>query len=268
MKNPVRILLAIAAGLAASAAGAAPTDITSSPLEVAASNTTVKPNIMLLFDDSGSMAWDFMPDWIGPSPLPGTGVDKPRCGSGRGGGCTVGATTGLQGDPPYYAYQFNGIFYNPNIYYPPGVTATGTLMTSYTSANSSLWTKVPNDAYGSVSGTINLLTGFPEAVFCNASGISPPSSNCKRNGIDTGATFLYNLGSTGNGYPDAVVSSASGNVTVTLNGTNTIKVMPGTYEYAAVQSGNPFYYQITPAEFCTDATLTTCTLSTLSLIHI
>jgi len=264
MKNPVRILLAIAAGLAASAAGAAPTDITSSPLEVAASNTTVKPNIMLLFDDSGSMAWDFMPDWIGPSPLPGTGVDKPRCGSGRGGGCTVGATTGLQGDPPYYAYQFNGIFYNPNIYYPPGVTATGTLMTSYTSANSSLWTKVPNDAYGSVPGTISLVTGFPEAVFCNASNVNPPSSNCKRNGIDTGATFLYNLGSAANGYPDAVSSTASGSVTVTLNGSNTIKVMPGTYEYAAVQSGNPFYYQITPAEFCTDATLTTCTLSTVA----
>ncbi len=263
-------LAALAAGLGALAAHAATTDITSSPLEVASSNTTVKPNIMLLFDDSGSMAWDFMPDWIGPSPLPGHGVDKPRCTSGsttKNGvvvPCTPGTTTGQSGEPPYYAYQFNGVYYNPLVYYPPGVTYTGTTMTSYTSSNSTAWTKVPVDAYGTTSGTINLVSGYPETVYCNATGITPPSTSCKRNGIDTGNPFLYNLGSASNGYPDAVLSSASGSVTVTLNGSNTIKVMPGTYENFATQKVNFFYYDITPAEYCTDATLTACTLSKVS----
>jgi type IV pilus assembly protein PilY1 len=275
MKSLARVCLAFAALALVGAAGAANTDISSSPMEVGASNTVVKPNVMLLFDDSGSMAWDFMPDWIGPSPLPGSGVDKPRCSGGGGGGggggghhggggsaCSPSTTIGLQGDPPYYAYQFNGVYYNPGVYYPPGVTATGTPMTTYNAANSSNWTRVPNDAYGTVNGTINLVTGFPEAVFCNASSVTPPSTNCKRNGIDTTNPFLYNLGSASNGYPDAVIGSGSGSVSVNLNGSDTVSVVPGTYENPAVQGGNPFYYTITPAEYCSDAALTTCILST------
>jgi type IV pilus assembly protein PilY1 len=252
-------LTTIALGFALGAS-AATTDISNSPLEMGAT-TSVKPNIMLLFDDSGSMAWDFMPDWIGPSPLPGSGVDKPRCSSHSGSSCTPNTTTGLQGDPPYYAYQFNGVYYNPNVYYPPGVTYAGATMTSYTTGNSSGWTRVPNDAYGTVGGTINLLTGFPEAVFCNSSTVLPLYINCKRNGIDTGNKFLYNLGSATNGYPDAVLSG-SGSVTVNLNGSDTIKITSGSYEFSTVFSGNPFFYTITPAEYCSDANLTTCTLST------
>lgn len=262
MNIRTRLLLAAGAALGFSAVQAGTTDIASTPLGIGASSTTVKPNVMIVFDDSGSMAWDFMPDWIGPSPLPGHGVDKPRCNFDRYGNCTVSDTTGLLGDPPYYAAQFNGIFYNPNVYYPPGVTYTGAVMTSYTAANSSNWTKVPVDAFTSSAGTINLVSGFPEAVFCKSRSDTPPSTNCRRNGVDTGSPFLYNIGSAGNGYPDNILSSATGSVTVTLNGSDTVKVMPGTYEVAAVQYGNPFYYRITPAEYCTDATLTSCTLST------
>jgi type IV pilus assembly protein PilY1 len=271
MRSSVRqLLIPVAAATAVTAllpARAAVTDISTSPLEIGASNTVVKPNIMLLFDDSGSMAWDFMPDWIGPSPLPGTGVNKPRCTtttSRRGGTTTTCVTTGQQGDPPYYAAQFNGVYYNPNVYYPPGVTATGATMTSYTSLNSGAWTNVPNDAYGSIGGSINLVTGFPEAVYCDSTSVNPPSSHCKRNGVDTGGTFLYNLGAASNGYPDAVLGSGTGSVSVGLNGSTTINVVPGTYETTAVQSGNPFYYTITPAEYCSDASLTTCTLSTVA----
>jgi type IV pilus assembly protein PilY1 len=250
---------------------AATTDISNTPLEMGATSS-VKPNVMLLLDDSLSMAWDFMPDWIGPSPLPGAGVDKPRCGGGGffgggGGGCggsgssTPNVTIGLQGDPPYYAYQFNGVFYNPNVYYPPGVNYDGSQMTSYNSLNSAAWTRVPIDAYGTTSGTINLPTGFPEAVFCSTSTPLLLYVNCKRNGVDTGSRFLYNLGSATNGYPDDVMS-ASGSVTVNLNGSQTIKITPGTYFYTAVRPGNPFYYTITPAEYCSDVNLTMCELAT------
>jgi type IV pilus assembly protein PilY1 len=262
MEKPARLIFAFAASALVHAAGAATTDISTAPLDVGATSS-IKPNVMLLFDDSGSMAWDFMPDWIGPSPLPGSGVDKPRCSGGGGGGnCTPSTTTGLQGDPPYYAFQFNGVYYNPNVYYPTGVTAAGAAMTSYNAANSTIWTRVPIDAYGTVSGTINLVSGFPEAVFCDSSSVTPPSTHCKRNGVDTTNRFLYNLGSASNGYPDAVLGSGGSSVTVTLNGSTTIKIIRGTYESPAVQSGNPFYYTITPAEYCSDASLTTCTLST------
>jgi len=269
MKTLARSVIWSIGVAAALNASAATTDISSIPLENGVAGS-VKPNVMLLFDDSGSMSWDFMPDWIGPSPLPGSGVDKPRCTGGGGGGgghhgsssCTPSATTGLQGDPPYYAYQFNGVYYNPNVYYPPGVNYDGSQMTSYNLLNSVSWTNVPVDAYGTVGGSINLTNSFPEAVFCNSSSASPPSTSCKRNGVDTGSRFLYNLGSAGNGYPDAVLSSTGSSVTVTLNGSQTIQIASGSYEFPAVQGNNPFYYQITPAEYCSDASLTTCTLST------
>ncbi len=262
MKTALQRFVFCALALAAVRAGtAATTDISSTPLETGSSGS-VKPNIMLLLDDSGSMAWDFMPDWIGPSPLPGAGVDKPRCGGGgggRGGGggsCGGYATTGLQGDPPYYASQFNGIYYNPNVYYPPGVKYDGTTMTSYTAASSSNFTKVPVDAYGTTNGTINLVSAYPEAEFCSTGSV------CKRNGIDTGNKFLYNLGAAANGYPDAVVAGSG--TSVSLNGTDTITITPGTYETSQVLNSNPYYFTITPAEYCSDTNLTQCTLSQVS----
>jgi len=83
MRNYARANICLIALCAAFNAVAAVTDISNAPLEMGASSS-VKPNVMLLFDDSGSMSWDFMPDWIGPSPLPGHGVDKPRCSGGGG----------------------------------------------------------------------------------------------------------------------------------------------------------------------------------------
>ncbi|MBK9605475.1 MAG: hypothetical protein IPO58_03265 [Betaproteobacteria bacterium] len=51
--------------LFATTAQAAQTDITTVPLETyaAPSSTDVKPNVLFVLDDSGSMDWDFMPDW-------------------------------------------------------------------------------------------------------------------------------------------------------------------------------------------------------------
>jgi len=128
-----------------------------------------------------------------PQPAAGMRRRQPRnAGGGLGAGlglapCFAGSrpTVGLQGDPPYYSYQFNGVYYNPNVYYPPGVKYDGSKMTSYSSANSTGWTKVPVDAYGTTSGTINLLTGFPEAVSATARPSCRCTSTGKRNGIDT-----------------------------------------------------------------------------------
>lgn len=65
----------------------------------------VAPNVMLMMDDSASMAWDFMPDaeyLLGSL----TGTDTPS-------------------DDDLRAYQVNGIYYNPNITYTPPLKADG-----------------------------------------------------------------------------------------------------------------------------------------------
>ncbi|MDI4632689.1 PQQ-binding-like beta-propeller repeat protein [Pelomonas sp. V22] len=62
--NPPRRFLALALGLLTTAllpAQAGTTDIASAPL-FTTSTTKVKPNVMFVLDDSGSMAWDYMPD--------------------------------------------------------------------------------------------------------------------------------------------------------------------------------------------------------------
>ncbi len=61
-----QISMIIAGVLGAAQYGqAANTDLASEPLAQAASG--VKPNIMYLLDDSGSMAWDYLPDYVNDS---------------------------------------------------------------------------------------------------------------------------------------------------------------------------------------------------------
>ncbi|MBK7472040.1 MAG: hypothetical protein IPI73_16970 [Betaproteobacteria bacterium] len=61
-KVPSSVLLGF---LFAAGVQAAQTDISTVPLETysAPSSTDVKPNVLFVLDDSGSMDWDFMPDW-------------------------------------------------------------------------------------------------------------------------------------------------------------------------------------------------------------
>ena len=42
------------------------TDLASVPL-VTSSASAVGPNLMMLLDDSGSMDWDYLPDWANAS---------------------------------------------------------------------------------------------------------------------------------------------------------------------------------------------------------
>ncbi|MDB5872862.1 MAG: pilus assembly protein PilY [Ramlibacter sp.] len=76
---------------------AAVTDIGNEPL-FTSSTTTVKPNILFILDDSGSMAWDFLPD--------ASNMASSKYGK--------------------VASQCNGVAYNPNITYSLPVNSTGT----------------------------------------------------------------------------------------------------------------------------------------------
>lgn len=89
-------LLLIPALLAGPAANAA-TDISNAPL-FTSSASAVKPNLMFILDDSGSMGWDFLPD-------------------------NANFSTTKYGK---LSYQCNGVAYNPAISYTLPVDATGT----------------------------------------------------------------------------------------------------------------------------------------------
>ncbi len=90
----------------------------------------VKPNVMFTLDDSGSMTWDYLPDWVvwnTASPHPNYCRDARQCGGNSG--TNVGAsplpasyTPYQQVDPPLRSSDFNRIYYNPSATYNPGVT--------------------------------------------------------------------------------------------------------------------------------------------------
>ena len=140
---------AILALLGLVAAVSSATDISTVPLSTyaATSSTDVKPNVLFILDDSGSMDWDFMPDQTNSS---------------------------IQSR--FRNSSFNGMAYNPAIVYKPpinvnsaGVTDTTTYknmtgVDTSTGGNVSAttaspnWNSVKNDAYGVQSTSTTNLT--------------------------------------------------------------------------------------------------------------
>ena len=114
---------------------AAPTQLANSPIS-GASSVEIAPNILFVLDDSGSMDWDYLPDWAGLS----AGLHQSK-NSG-----------------------FNGLAYNPAVTYlaPKYFDASGapdtTTYPSQTSATTTAWTSVKDDGYGVQStGRSNLI---------------------------------------------------------------------------------------------------------------
>jgi type IV pilus assembly protein PilY1 len=145
------------------------TDLSPVPLPTytVGSSVDVKPNILMVLDDSGSMDWDFMPDWAVLTYNNGTNY-------------SVNYRT-----PPDYLRRnsaFNGVAYNPAVTYAPPVTfdASGKNTTKY--PNITDWTAVPNDGYGIQStSTSNLVDRnnyyytIEPGEYCN----SPAMTNCQ-----------------------------------------------------------------------------------------
>src|SRR5580765_6157230 len=85
----------------------------------------VKPNIMFTMDDSGSMGWDFLPDYVA---WVASGIAHCRDG-GQCGGATAAPGSGYafsQYDPPVRSASYNGVFYDASATYRPGKRADGT----------------------------------------------------------------------------------------------------------------------------------------------
>lgn len=107
-------------------AHAALTDIASTPM-ASASSSAVKPNLMFILDDSGSMAWNFVPDAAS------------NFDSGEYGG---------------YSKHCNGLAYNPAITYTSPVDSTGT------SFSNSSFTAAWYNGFNTAEGTVNLTNSF------------------------------------------------------------------------------------------------------------
>lgn len=120
----------------------------SSPLDLAtvplanSPTITIQPNLLFVLDDSGSMAWDFMPDYVDDN-------------------------SAYKSPPLYDNSAFNTVTYNPAIrYLPPAFFDAGGLNTTQypsqtgtsadTGANTSFgfpnWRRVKRDAYLYVTG--------------------------------------------------------------------------------------------------------------------
>ncbi len=149
-----RIVFALSLVIMAASGQAAVTDISPIPLATGTENV-VKPNVMFILDDSGSMAWDYLPD-------------------------VANFSTGKYGKK---ASQCNGMYYNPAITYQPPVNADGT---SFPNAN--FGAALP-DGFKAAAGqsAVNLRN----SVYYTYSGTQPPLSyTYSANGnVITGTTF-------------------------------------------------------------------------------
>jgi len=228
------VLLAAILTLAAPA-GAAETDLAPAPLGTAPS-VTVLPNLMFILDDSGSMARDFMPDQVDDSNTCKECIVKAD-GSKT---CYVADQRCSAGHPPYYAAQFNTLYYDPQITYSPGVDQLGVSL-----GNANPEAAKNNPYLGSGWGTKDVKDNWTELYWCTSSNPDSEdlkdSDKCRRNGIHTSNPFIYKENKWG--------TDMSG-------GLPTDK-----FRYPVIRNNtDPYYYEITPREYCTNDTLTNCSV--------
>ena len=165
----------LACGLAANLAmqpAFAQVTVSQLPLASAGGNN-ILPNLLFTLDNSGSMFWDFNPDYVSPAT---SGMPNNPCMSDSG-----GSTLCVAGDPPYSAggqFAMNGVAYDPDFSYLSGVDSNGQPHVNPPSGTLTP-TSTPNDAWGvQFSGTANLTTSVQDRRYCNSNGV------CKRNGQD------------------------------------------------------------------------------------
>lgn len=221
------------------------TDIHNEPLAQAVSS--VKPNIMFVLDDSLSMYFQWLPDYVTDwSSNVNSGSFKHCRPDADSNGVLRSSLVHCRfGDVPYNAYEFNAQNYNPNNSYRPSPLPGGTDSDTriMNAANTSNWTQVPNDAYGvnnrdvtyivdspytSTAAQTNLVTGIPIRVWCTDRNDDVNNDNlCKTNADHT--------------YPNATYKYGYDN--------------DGNIKY---RNGAPYYYKSSTAEYCTTSGLTTC----------
>ena len=212
--------------LATLPAAAGVTELANVPL-ANATPANILPNLMLDLDNSGSMAWTYMPDHVRNL---SNGTWGKYC---RGRDAKNTLIVCEQGDPPFFASDFNSQYYNPEIRYVWPVQANGSRLpdkmspanTAYTTA--AAWKAVPSDGYGvqdiddtsgevpsstsnpcrtdddnnpctKTAATVNLVESYPERVWCTSDNDDAYGTNCKQAlQVASDGTLAYT-------YPDGV----------------------------------------------------------------
>src|SRR5262245_9383033 len=200
LKHPKLSALALALGALGMPTGQAQL-ITPAAEPLGTSSSSVKPNVMFILDDSGSMASEFMPDYV-PDQQPrgaGPSVTSACFDSGDGGNYSSntefddseGRIDGVPdacevGDPPYMSPDFNTIYYNPAIPYRPAVNFDVTPKPSQDATETSNWTLVRTDMFnvenfdqrGTTGDYVDLSVNYPDRVWCTAYADTATSVNC------------------------------------------------------------------------------------------
>lgn len=192
------LMLALPFALAAPPAAAGPTKLANEPLMSLASSGTVKPNLMLVYDDSGSMAYTHTPDYVN---------DNTTCRSGAK--MTATGRACAAGDVPYMTPAFNRQYYNPQLRYRPPVRANGDEFPSQDRNTTGGWTSVTTDGFSleykdmldAAVETTSLVDGFPDLTWCvndigcqrNSSGYTYPNDTYKTASTVYGNPYYYTL---------------------------------------------------------------------------
>ena len=194
-----------AAFFLAAPAQAASVALATSPLATS-TTTSVKPNLLFLLDNSGSMDWDHMPD------------------DSSDGGSSVVFSYGHYGTR---SSQCNQVYYDPTITYTPPVQADGA--TLYNNASfSGAWV----NGFNTGSGTTDLRTNFKASLSLNADASGQTAYYYNYSGTQTSAvqknyhsttnTFVSECGSAQNSdtgeavFTKIVVTDADASTTAKL----------------------------------------------------
>lgn len=219
-----RVVFACAASLAFGWAGsvlAGNLSISNVPLGTG-TGISVKPNLVFILDDSGSMGSDYMPDYINDSDIC---PNKDNWG-GATDSCTIG-------DPPYTTAALNTVYYNPAIRYRPPKKADGT---EFDNADPSTPYSnfYPLNASGTPASTsTKTLASYQNTAWCKTNSDTPNGNPA----TDTNCAY-YPVGTAFDYYP---------------------KYPDATYKYRRTYNGPPVYYTMSgKPTWCSDTALTTC----------
>ncbi|MFZ6687741.1 pilus assembly protein [Undibacterium sp. SXout11W] len=226
MKNHYLVATFSFAFLQVAALAATPTtDIAPGPLDA---SLKVNPNVILLIDDSGSMAWNYIPD---------TSDNGKICRRGR---CTYpdspqgvfntkgGAVTDYNPVSSQSNY-YNALYYNPKVTYTPWVkqSATNTL---YPNADYTALLTWVGDGNWMTNGTLSSGRTYVVAYSCN--------------NYDQSIDY-----DTGDYFPDYSTCAAKYGNPHTL--TKSVRIQTGQYWAKATQQSSAVYWNMVPSGTCT-----------------
>lgn len=219
--------LLFAAALISLNVHAALTDISNAPLATS-SGSSVKPNLMYVLDNSGSMAWDYMPD----------NVDYPYFSTSKYG---------------FASAQCNGVYYDPTQTYALPVYASGLAYPA------SSFTLAPIDGFGTTTtSTMNLNNNFyldtnnidgsfaspttpGMAYYYNYTGTQ--TTQAQKTILVSSSTYFKECNSSigsspGNAVFTKVRLSTTETTTVTISGTSSTSVSGITVNGVQIMSGS------------------------------